>query len=148
MPNGSKFAEPEPWTRLSAVLAEAAGESESRAFDMEAEAQAGRLRGVRRDWANKPTITWTMAAELLASLRAERARVAAEHEERVIAAAAAQLASIPRGISMDGVPEGLSAAQMMMLSDPFPSKRRQSVLEHSLEHPNGALVYNPIGGEE
>ena len=45
------------------------------------------------------------------------------------------------------MPTGVSAAELMMLSDPFPAKRRQSVLEHSLEHPGGATVYTPVGGE-
>jgi hypothetical protein len=143
----SRLAEPEPWVLVADVLAEAAGVDPSRSFDGEARAQAKRMRGVRLDWAGRPQVTWTVAAELLASIKAEQARVVAEIEERVVAAAEARLAAIPRGIPVDAVPTGVSAAELMMLSDPFPAKRRESVLEHSLEHPDGALVYHPVGGD-
>jgi hypothetical protein len=142
----TRIPEPEPWCRVAAVLAEAAGESESTAFDAEAEAQASRMRGIRRDWAGRPCITWSTAAELLASLRAEQQRVMAEAEQRVVAAAEAQLASIPRGIPMAEMAAGVSPAAMLMLSDPFRAERRQSVLEHSLEHPAGSIVYTSVEG--
>jgi hypothetical protein len=32
----------------------------------------------------------------------------------------------------------------MMLSDPMPGARRQSVLEHSLENPAGAVIFTAI----
>jgi hypothetical protein len=145
----TRIPEPEPWVRVAAVLAEAAGVDESRTFDVAAVAQAKTMRGVRFDWAGKPTITWSMAAELLASLRAERARVVAEIEERAIAADEARRAALPRGIPAGAVPEGISAGMLMMLSDPDARRsRRQSVLEHALEHPAGAVVYTPVGGEE
>jgi hypothetical protein len=144
----TRLAEPEPWTRVAAVLAEAAGTDESRSFDDQALARAKTMRGVRHDWAGKPTITWTMAAELLASLRAEQARVAAAIEERVIEADRAFRASLPAGIPAGAVPEGVSAGLLMMLSDEDAQRaRRQSVVEHSLEHPAGAIVYTPIGGD-
>jgi hypothetical protein len=133
---------------VAAVLAEAAGVSESRSFDAEARAQAKRMRGVRYDWAGQPCITWTVAAELLASLKAEQARVLALIEERAIAADAARRAALPKGIPAGAVPEGMTAALLMMSSDPFPTRRRQSVLEHALEHPAGATVFTPVGGEE
>jgi hypothetical protein len=41
----------------------------------------------------------------------------------------------------------MTAAQLMMAADPMPGSRRQSVLEHALEHPDGAIVYHPIAGE-
>jgi hypothetical protein len=141
----TRFAEPEPWTRVAAVLAEAAGMDESRSFDVAARAQAERMRGIRYDWAGRPTCTWSAAAELLASLRAEQARVVAEAEERLVAADAARRAALPRGIPVDAVPAGVSAGMLMMLSDPMPGSRRQSVLEHALEHPAGAIVFTPIG---
>ena len=140
----TRLAEPEPWTRVSAVLAEAAGTDESRSFDAQAREVARQMRGIRFDWAGRPTCTWSAAAELLASLRAEKARVVAAIEERAIAADEARRAAIPKGIPLDSVPVGVSAGLAMMLSDPFPTKRRQSVLEHSLENPHGALVYTPI----
>lgn len=133
--------EGEPWTRISSVLAEAAGEDESRAFDAAAEATAAQMRGIRRDWSGRPTCTWSMAEELLASLRAERARVAAANEARAIAVAQATLATLPRGIPAEMVPEGLSAGELMMLSDPMvPPSRRKSVLEEMLER-------RPAGGD-
>jgi hypothetical protein len=107
-------------------------------------AQARQMRGIRYDWAGKPTITWTMAAELLASLRAEQARVVEEIERRVIAADEAFRASLPAGVPAGMVPEGMSAGMLMMAADPMPGSRRQSVLEHALEHPAGAIVYTPI----
>jgi hypothetical protein len=143
----SSRAEGEPWVLLADVLAEAAGMDPSRTYASEAEAQARTMRGVRRDWCGRPCVTWSVAAELLSSLKAEQARVLAEAEQRVVAAAEAQLASIPRGIPLAQMAAGVSAAEMLMLSDPFRAERRQSVLEHSLAHPDGALVYHPVGGE-
>jgi len=67
-----------------------------------------------------------------------------ELERRGGAADEARRAALPRGIPAGAVPEGLSAGLLMMLSDPMPGSRRQSVLEHSLEHPAGAIVYTPI----
>jgi len=72
------------------------------------------------------------------------ARQREEIEQRVVAADEARRAALPRGIPAGAVPEGLSAGLLMMLSDPMPGSRRQSVLEHSLEHPAGAIVYTPI----
>jgi hypothetical protein len=54
---------------------------------------------------------------------------------------------LPAGIPANAVPTGMSAAELMMASDPFPASRRQSVLEHALEHPSGATVFTPVGGE-
>src|SRR5215207_6635096 len=124
----ARVAEPEPWIRVAAVLAEAAGVSESRSFDVQALAEAKRMRGIRYDWAGKPTCTWSMAAELLDSLRAEQARVVAEVEQRLIEADRVFRASLPSGIPAGMVPEGISAGQLMMLSDPAAqSARRRSV---------------------
>jgi hypothetical protein len=128
---------------VAAVLAEAAGMDESRSFDAEARAQAKRMRGVRYDWAGQPCITWTVAAELLASLKAEQARVVAEIEERVVAAAQERLASIPRGIPAGQIPEGMTGGLLMMAADPMPGSRRRSVVEDALQN-DGAIVYTPI----
>ena len=144
----TRFAEPEPWIRVAAVLAEAAGVSESRSFDDQALALAKTMRGVRHDWAGKPTITWTMAAELLASLRAEQARVVAEIEQRAIEADRAFRASLPSGVPVGMVPEGMTAVQLVMSADPmFQAPRRESPLEHALNNRGGA-VFHPIRDEQ
>jgi hypothetical protein len=143
----NRLAEPEPWTRVAAVLAEVEGVDESRSFDAQARALAKTMRGVRFDWADRPCITWSTAAELLASLKAERARVLAAHEERVIAAAAAHLAAIPKGIPVDALPPGVNGGLVMMAADPMGAARRESPLEHALAHRDGA-VYHPLPRDE
>jgi hypothetical protein len=138
----TRLAEPEPWCRVAEVLAEAAGVDESRSFDAAALAQAKRMRGIRYDWAGRPTCAWSAAAELLASLKAERARVLAAQEERVIAAAAAHLATVPRGIPVSAEVPGLSAAMLMMAADPMDQgSKRESVLEHALANRDGAVLH-------
>jgi hypothetical protein len=133
---------------VSAVLAEAAGVDESRSFDVAALAQAKRMRGIRYDWAGRPTCTWSAAAELLASLKAEQARVVAEIEERLIAADQRFRATLPAGIPAGMVPEGMSAGQLLMLSDPMArSARRESPLEHALQN-SGTPVYHPLPRNE
>jgi hypothetical protein len=72
------------------------------------------------------------------------ARRRAEIEQRAIEADQRFRASLPRGVSADAVPVGISAGLAMMAADPMPGARRQSVLEHALEHPAGAIVYTPI----
>jgi hypothetical protein len=130
---------------VAAVLAEAAGTDETRAFDAAARAQAERMRGIRYDWAGRPTCTWSAAAELLSSLKAEQARVMAAAEQRVIAAAAAHLAAIPKGVPAGMVPEGMSGALLMMAADPMQGARRRSVVEDALAH--AGTVYTPIREE-
>jgi hypothetical protein len=63
-----------PWVLVAEVLAEAAGVEPARLFDDQARALAKTMRGIRHDWAGRPCITWSVAAELLESLRAEAAR--------------------------------------------------------------------------
>ena len=74
--------EGEPWVRLADVLAEFYGQEPNRGLDDEARALAQTLRGIRWDWADKPTITWSAAKLLLESKQAERLRVMAERSER------------------------------------------------------------------
>jgi hypothetical protein len=144
----SPHPEGEPWVPIVDVLAEVAGMDPSRTFAGEAEAQAARIRGVRRDWCGRPCITWSTAAELLASLRAEQARVLAGIEQRAIEADKAFRAALPSGIPVGMVPEGLTPAMLMMAADPMQGAgRRESVVEHALANPDGALIYHPIGGE-
>jgi hypothetical protein len=90
------------------------------------------------------------ARALFAEHRENEARMArkrAEADRRAVEADQRFRARLPAGIPAGAVPEGISAGQLMMLSDPMQGSRRQSVLEHALEHPSGAIVYHSIGGE-
>jgi hypothetical protein len=140
----TRLAAPEPWTRVAAVLAEAAGVDESRSFDVQAREVAKQMRGVRFDWAGRPTCTWSAAAELLASLRAEQARVVAEIERRAVEEDAARRAALPAGLPASSIPAGLSPAMAMMATEPVPAGR-VSVFEDALAH--GSTVYHPIQPE-
>jgi hypothetical protein len=111
-------------------------------------AELGR-RGVAivLDDIGRPSIPRAAARDLLTEHReneARKARLREEIERRAIAADEARRAALPKGIPAGAVPEGVSAGQLMMLSDPMQGSRRQSVLEHALEHPAGAIVYTPI----
>jgi len=143
------FKVPEaPLVRISEVLAEVAGDGNPDAFHAEAERLAETMRAaVTRDWRGHPCLSWVDAERLLLRSRRDRLQLHAEIEERLVAADAARRALIPRGVPANLVPTGMSAAELLMASDPFPAKRRQSVLEHSLEHPAGALVYTPVNEE-
>jgi sulfur carrier protein ThiS len=138
----------EPWVLVADVLAEAASVDPSRSFDTQARGLAKTMRGVRHDWAGRPCVTWSTAAELLASLRAEQARVAARIEQQAIEKDQAFRDALPAGVAAERVPEGFTAAELLMLSDPERRKsERESVLEHALRHPAGALVYHPLQPE-
>jgi hypothetical protein len=136
--------EGDPWVLVADVLAEARGVDPSRSFDTEARALAKTMRGVRRDWAGRPCITWSVATELLESLRAEAARRRAAIEQRLIAADAAFRNSLPAGIPAGSIPPGMTPAAWLMASEPVPAGR-VSVLEDALAH--GSTVYRPVGGE-
>jgi hypothetical protein len=75
---------------------------------------------------------------------ARKARKQAELNRRAVEADQRFRASLPAGIPAGMVQEGISGGMLMMLSDPMQGSRRQSVLEHALEHPSGAIVYTPI----
>jgi hypothetical protein len=105
---------------------------------------------VELDDIGRPSITRAAARDLLTEHREDEARKArhrAETERQAVEADQAFRAQLPRGIPSAAVPAGVSAGLVMMLSDPFPSERRQSVLQHALEHQDGAIVFHPIGGE-
>jgi hypothetical protein len=75
------------------------------------------------------------------------ARHRAEIEQRAVEAHRRFRASLPAGIPAGAVPEGLSAGQLMMLSDPErQGSRRESVVEHALAN-EGTAVYHPIQPE-
>jgi ParB-like chromosome segregation protein Spo0J len=92
------------------------------------------------------------AAALFTAHRSQQeaaARRRVELEEQLVAADEARRRALPRGVPAGAVPEGLSAAQLMMLSDPMdPGSRRESVLEHSLANPGGGLIFHPIRDEQ
>src|SRR5829696_7710579 len=96
---------------------------------------AGRGVEVVRDDLGRPSITRAAARDLFAEHREQQEAIArrrAEIEQRVIAADEARRAALPRGIPVHAVPEGMSAAQLMMAADPMGDRsRRESVLEHA-----------------
>jgi hypothetical protein len=145
--NGS-HPEGDPWVLVADVLAEAGGVDPSRSFDVEARALAKTMRGIRHDWAGRPCITWSVATELLESLRAEAARKRGQIEERLVAADAARLAALPRGIPLSAVPPGVSPGEWLMLNDrEHQRSKRESPLEHALAN-GGAAVYHPLQPEQ
>jgi hypothetical protein len=73
----------------------------------------------------------------------EAARRREELEQRLIAADEARRAAIPKGVPLSEVPTGMTAAELLMSSDPMQGPRRESVLEHALSNRGGA-VYHPI----
>jgi hypothetical protein len=102
---------------------------------------------VFEDDLGRPAVDRATARALFAEHREQQeaaARRRAELEQRAVEADQRFRTSLPAGIPAGAVPEGISAGQLMMLSDPMPGARRQSVLEHALEHPAGAIVYTPI----
>jgi hypothetical protein len=137
MPN-----EPVPLSELERDLPEPA--------DGWAAALAARGAEIIEDDIGRPAVARSVARQLLAEHRSqqeETARRRVEIEQRAIEADQRFRASLPSGIPAGAVPAGMTAAQLLMAADPFPTKRRQSVLEHSLEHPAGALIYTPVNEE-
>jgi hypothetical protein len=143
MAKNGPHPEGEPWVLVADVLAEAAGVDPSRSFDSGARALAKTMRGVRADWAGRPCITWSVASQLLESLRAEAARRRAVVEERLVEADAVRMASIPRGVPAAMIPEGMTGAMLMMAADPMRgAARRRSVVEDALAH--AGTTFTPI----
>jgi hypothetical protein len=112
---------------------------------------AARGIAVVADDLGRPSITRGAARELFAEHREQRAAAARHREEieqRAIEADRAFRAALPAGVSFDAVPAGMSAGMLMMAADPMQgSRRRESVLEHALANPDGALIFHPVGGE-
>src|SRR5512132_4054269 len=114
--DGSKTAEPVPLSELERDLpAPAAGWA----------AELDR-RGVAvvTDDLGRAAVDRATARALFAEHRENEARKARRREEieqRVIAADEARRAALPKGIPVNAVPTGVSAAELMMLSDPFPA---------------------------
>jgi hypothetical protein len=135
--------EGDPWVLVADVLAEAGNVDPSRSFDAEARALAKTMRGVRHDWAGRPCITWSVATELLESLRAEAARKRERLEWEAVEKDRQFRALLPAGLPVSEIPAGVSGGMWLMLNDPFPAKRRESVLEHALAN-GGSVVFHPV----
>jgi hypothetical protein len=111
-------------------------------------AELGR-RGVVivEDDLGRAAVTRSVARSLFAEHREQEeaaARHREEHERRLVAAAEAHLAAVPRGIPVSAEVPGLTAAQLMMAADPMAqSARRESPLEHALQN-TGLPVYHPL----
>lgn len=99
----------------------------------------------------RPSVSRAAARELLAEQRGQQeaaARKRQEAEQRAVEADQQWRAQLAGGIPADAVPVGMTAAALMMASDPEHSQRprRRSVLEESLDN-SGTLTYHPIRGE-
>jgi hypothetical protein len=76
------------------------------------------------------------------------ARKREEAERQAIEADQAFRAQLPKGIPVDAIPAGMTAGQLMMAVDRMAEgSKRQTVVEHALQNPDGAIVYHSIGGE-
>jgi anti-sigma factor RsiW len=142
----AEVSAPAPLVRIVEVLAEVSGDGNPDAWRAEAERMAETMRGqVTRDWRGHPCLGWVDAERLLLRMRRDQAQRNEEIEAQLVAADAARRALLPAGIPAAAIPEGMTGGLLMMAADPMRGSRRQSVLEHALEHPAGAIVYTPIG---
>jgi hypothetical protein len=109
-------------------------------------------RGVAviEDDLGRASVPRSVARDLFAEAREQRqvaARRRAEIERRAIEADQRFRAGLPAGIPAGAVPEGISAGQLLMLSDPErQGARRSSVVEDALAN-DGALIYHSIRDE-
>ena len=96
----------------------------------------------------RPSIPRAAARDLLMERREQQeaaARKRAEIDRRAVEADQRFRASLPAGIPAGMVPEGISAAALMMYSDPLSGARRRSVVEDALAH--AGTVFTPIQDE-
>jgi hypothetical protein len=113
------------------------------------------LRGVAviEDDLGRPALSRADARALFTERREQEEEAARRREaieQRAIAADAAFRAALPRGVPAGAIPTGVTAAELLMLSDPEHAKsQRESVLQHALAHRGGAVYHPlaPIGGE-
>jgi hypothetical protein len=99
------------------------------------------------DDVGRECVARSVARDLFAEHREQQAAAArkrARIDQQLVEADEARRAALPKGIPAGATPEGVPVGIALMLSDPMPGSRRQSVLEHALEHPAGAIVYTPI----
>jgi hypothetical protein len=140
--DGSMTAEPVPLSQLGLDVPEPPA---GWVFELE-------RRGIPivLDDIGRPSISRDAARDLLAK-RHEQQQAAARRREaierRVIEADQRFRASLPAGIPAGAVPEGISAGQLMMLSDPMQGSRRESVVADALKN-DGRLIYRPIRDEQ
>jgi hypothetical protein len=102
---------------------------------------------IEPDDIGRPAISRAAARDLLSEHREDEARKARKREEierQAVEADKAFRASLPGGVSAATIPEGVTAAELLMLSDPMQGAQRESVLEHALANPDGAIVYHPL----
>jgi hypothetical protein len=109
---------------------------------------AGRGAEIVLDDLGRAAVDRATARALFAEHR-EQQQVAdrrrAEIERRAIEAHQRFRASLPAGIPWSAEVPGLTPAMLMMAADPMgQGSRRESVLEHSLSNPAGALVFHPV----
>ena len=134
------------WVPIARVLARVNGSDSPSLFDAQARALAKTMRDVWFNWADEPCIVGSRARELRESLEAEAAARRRAVEERLVAEGQARAAAVPRGVPLDAVPVGVSAAEWMMLNDPERQQaRRESMVEHSLR--GGGIVIHPLPGD-
>jgi hypothetical protein len=136
-------AEPVPLTQLALDLPEPA---DGWAAELDRRGVA-----VVLDDLGRPAVDRATARALFAEHREQQEAAARRREEierRLIAADEARRAALPKGIPASTVPTGMSAAELMMSSDPMQGPRRQSVLEHALANPAGALIFHPLHRDE
>jgi hypothetical protein len=103
------------------------------------------------DSIGRPSISRDAARDLLTERREQEEAAAhrrMEIEERLVEKDRQFRAALPRGVPAGLVPEGLSAAELLMLSDPMRPPRRETMVEHALSNPGGALIYHPIRPEQ
>jgi hypothetical protein len=91
----------QPLVLVSEVAAMAAGQVNAPGWEAEAERIAADI-AVERDWAGRPVVTWTVAAQLLARMKAARTRLDQEraHREQV---AMAEATGMGRFLGVGGV---------------------------------------------
>jgi hypothetical protein len=109
---------------------------------------ANRGVAILEDDLGRRAVPRSVARDLLAEHReneARKARHRAEQERLAVETDQRFRASLPAGIPAGAVPQGISAAQLMMYSDPMGEEsRRESMVEHSLK--GGGIVFHSIEG--
>jgi hypothetical protein len=112
---------------------------------------AGRGAVVVEDDLGRPSVPREVARALFAEHREQQEAVArrrAALEQQAIEKDRQFRAGLPPGVPLSAVPAGVAPGLAMMLSDPFPTERRETMVEHSLANPRGGLVFHPLRHNE